>query len=130
MTEDVKGDGLLSYASSGGSLDILDELLKGCLTTSPQNGNWSPLHWACRAGKSDIVERLIKEGFRSESVTVSQSEGSWDPVSIAIFHGNEKMLDELSAHCRSELFRGVDAVQSAGKRHGGYSCDGCFHVSQ
>jgi ankyrin repeat protein len=134
-TKDAKGDSLLHYASSGSSLQVLNVVLGKGLTSSPQSGHWTPLHWACRTGNPNIVERLIKEGLRSECVTLPQPEGQWSPISIAIFHGNGKMLEELSAPCRSLLGTGpnssaADAVQLNGRRHGGYWCNGCFHVSR
>jgi ankyrin repeat protein len=133
-TEDAKGDRLLHYASSGSSLQVLNVVLEESPTSSPQSGHWTPLHWACRTGNPDVVERLIKEGLRSECVTLRQPEGQWSPISIAIFHGNGKILEGLSASCRSLLSAGADlsaanTVQFSGKRHGGYWCNGCFHVS-
>jgi ankyrin repeat protein len=109
-------------------------LSKG-LTSLPQSGHWTPLHWACRIGNPNIVERLIKEGLRSECVTLPQLEGKWSPISIAIFYRNGKMLEELSASYRSLLGAGADlsaadTVQLNGRRYGGYWCDGCFYVSR
>ena len=132
--EDKKGDSLINYASSGGSLQILDVVLENGLVSSPQRGHWTPLHWACRIGNPNVVERLVKEGFRSESVTITQPEGKWSPVSIAILHGHGKMLERLSAASRSFLDAGTDSsvadvVYLIGRRHSGYWCSGCFHVS-
>ena len=129
-TEDAKGDGLLSYASSGGSLEVLSAVLREYPKSLAQTKNWSRLHWACKSGNPEIVKKLIDEGYRSECVTVSQPQSSWDPASIAIFHGHEKMLEELPASYRSLLSAGADVVQSVGKLHGDSWCDGCFHVSQ
>jgi ankyrin repeat protein len=128
--EDAKGDGLISYASSGGSLDVLDAAFKETSNFSSQIRNWSPLHWACRAGVPDVVERLIKEGANSGCVTVAQPEGRWSPLSIAIFHGKEEMLENLSTSCISLLSAEANAVRLDGERHGGYWCNGCLHVSE
>lgn len=80
-------------------------------------------------GNPEVVERLIKEGLRSECVTTPRLEGQWSPISFAIFHGNEKMPEELSTTCRSLLDTGADTVRLHGTHRDGYWCNGCFHVS-
>jgi ankyrin repeat protein len=87
---------MIHYASSGTSLDVLNAALNNSPISSLENGHWTPLHWACRTGNSSIVERLVDEGFRNESVALSQPGGLWTPVSIALYNGNRKMLEELS----------------------------------
>jgi ankyrin repeat protein len=69
---DAKGDGVLCYASSARSLDILQAALDVGLTFSPEKMHWSPLYWACRSGKLDVMELLVKEGLRAEYVTISE----------------------------------------------------------
>ena len=127
---DAKRENLLHYASSGGSLEILNAVLHmGCLSHT-KSEHWSPTHWACRNGNPHLVERLIKEGIQSDSVTVLKPEGQWSPIAIAIFHGKGKMLKELSEHSMSLLDTGEDTVRLHGKRHEGYFCNGCFYVSE
>ena len=128
-TTDEKGENLLHYASSGGSLEILNAVLDIKSVPHTQSEHWSPIHWACRVGNPHLVERLIKEGINCYSVTVPNPEGQWSPVSIAIFHGKEKMFNELSEHSMSLLDIGEDTVRLHGKFSEGFSCDGCFHVS-
>jgi ankyrin repeat protein len=129
LAEDANGDGLIRYASSGGSLEVLNAVLDTGLKYLSRSGHWSPLHWACRTGKHEVVERLANEGLRSKYVHISHPEGQWSPISVAIFHGNEEMLQKLSVSCRSLLGLENDVVQSNGKRHENLYCDGCFHVS-
>lgn len=126
---DAKGDGVLCYASSGGSLDVLQAALNHGLTLSSENMHWSALHWACRSGKPEVVELLIKEGLRGESVAISQPQGRWSPLDIAIFHGHKEMLEKVSSSCRDLLGSESDTTPSPGKWYGGYLCNGCFHVS-
>ncbi|KAH7381631.1 ankyrin repeat-containing domain protein [Pyrenochaeta sp. MPI-SDFR-AT-0127] len=126
--EDAKGDGLLSYACSGGSLPIINAIL-GQDLPSLEGSNWSPLHWACRGGSSAVVERLTEEGFRGKCITVPEPEGKWCPISIAIFHGEGEMIDHLPASCKSLLGAAVDIVQIEGTGSTRFWCDGCFHVS-
>ena len=127
---DGKGENLLHYASSGGSMEILNAVLHMDCVFHTQSEHWSPIHWACRNGNPHLVERLIEEGIHSDSVTIPEPEGQWSPISIAIFHGNEKMLEALSEHCMSLLDKGKDAVRLSGKRYEGYWCDSCFYVSE
>ncbi|KAL8392682.1 hypothetical protein RB595_002760 [Gaeumannomyces hyphopodioides] len=44
---------------------------------------WTPLHWACRQGKKEIVESLLNAGADREALTKK----SWTPRHIAILHG-------------------------------------------
>ena len=126
---DEKGENLLHYASSGGSLDILNAVLHMDCVSHTKSEHWSPIHWACRNGNVLLVERLIKKGIQSDSVTVPKPEGQWSPISIAIFHGEGEMLKELSEHSMSLLDTGEDAVRLHGVPDANSVCDGCFHVS-
>ena len=126
---DEKGENLLHYASSGGSLEILNKVLDIKSVPHTQSEHWSPIHWACREGNSRLVEKLIKEGINCYSVTVPNPKGQWDPISIAIFHGKEKMFNELSELSMSLLDIGEDTVRLHGKFSRHFLCNSCFHVS-
>jgi ankyrin repeat protein len=128
--KDAKGDDLLCLASSGGSLEALNFVFGMGLRPSSRAGHWSPLHWACRAGASDVVERLLEEGLSSHRVTISQFPGEWTPLSIALFHRNKDMLEKLSPTSRSILCMADCASQLPGERYGSYYCNGCLHVSE
>ena len=128
-TLDAKGDGVLCYASSGGSLDMLQVALNLGLTCSSESMHWSPLHWVCRSGKCGVVNLLIKQGLHSECVALPEPQGQWSPLDIALFHGHEEMLEKLPSTRRALLGLETDTTRSPGKHHGGYQCDGCFHVS-
>ena len=73
---DAKGDDLLCFASSGGSSEVLNAVFEMGLSPSSQTGHWSLLHWACRAGAPDVVERLLEGGLSSQRVTISQFSGA------------------------------------------------------
>ncbi|KAI0571047.1 Pfs NB-ARC and Ankyrin domain protein [Pyrenophora tritici-repentis] len=126
-TMDVKGDDVLCYASSGGSLDIVNAILGRSPKRLRESTQWDPLHWACRAGNVEVVRLLIEEGFCSRSVTILESEGQWSPLAIALFHGNDEMLEHLSSSFRSRLGIEANTVLLRGTRHAGYWCKGCFH---
>ncbi|KAM3077406.1 hypothetical protein ACMFMG_006751 [Clarireedia jacksonii] len=127
-TKDAKAENLLHYAASGGSSRIVNLVLDNNPPTSLQSEHWSPLHWACRAGNPDVVERLVQAGFRNESVTIAQPKGQWTPISIAIFHGNTKMLMGLSASCKALLQIKADLGEQIDDIHKqeGFRCDGCI----
>jgi ankyrin repeat protein len=126
--EDAKGDGLLAHAVCGGSEDIIKLLLERDSKTPFESKHWMPLHWACRQASAEVVEMLLQAGYRSKPVTLSQPEGQWSPLSVAIFHNNQSMLDQLSESSKALLSVGAEDVQIQSERHGGYSCDACVNV--
>ncbi|KAJ4341544.1 hypothetical protein N0V95_007190, partial [Ascochyta clinopodiicola] len=129
-TEDAKGDGLISYAASSGSLDVVHEILALEPELISPQGHWSPLHWACRAGNAEIVETLIAKGFESGSVKVTDMQGEWSPLAVAILHGNKSMIADLSGPSQAVLgVRDVDACVEGGWQNGAW-CNGCFHVGR
>jgi ankyrin repeat protein len=132
--KDAGGNDLLSYASLGGSIDVAKAVRRNGVVSVSQNDHWSPLHWACKAGKLDMVEYLMSEGIHSGIITISQPSGSWDPASIAIYHGREKMLESLYPILKSQLYLSLssdmeDSLRKVGMLHGEFSCDGCEQVS-
>jgi ankyrin repeat protein len=127
---DHKGDDLLCQAASSGSLLLLNTVLDIMPNRStPNNRSWGPLHWACRTGGKDIIERLIQVGVQSHNVTTLQHEGSWSPTDIAVYHGNSDMLQSLSDSCRTALGPNTRA-RNVGKHFTNFICDGCEHVSR
>jgi ankyrin repeat protein len=138
---DGKGDGLICYAAASGSLGILEAAFKTGLTGEDteapnkfpavfETPHWTALHWACRAGSAALVERLLEKGLRSKCVTVSEPQSIWSPLAIAIFHGNEKMLEELSPSSRSLLGTRENTSQQRGKTHSNMRCTGCLYVGR
>lgn len=133
--KDAAGNDLLCYASTGGSLQIVSEVLSSDFSHSPRSGYWSALHCACKAGNAAVVEKLIDQGLDNESVTTSQPDGRWSPASIAIFHGHGKMLENLSEFCKARLGLSVDSstadtMQTVALPHYSYICDGCEMASR
>jgi ankyrin repeat protein len=126
--EDAKGDGLLAHAVCGGSEDIIKLLLERDSKTPFESKHWTPLHWACRQASAEVVEMLLQAGYRSKPVTVSQPEGQWSPLSVAIFHNNQSMLDQLSESSKALLSVGAEDVQLQSERHGTYWCNACTLV--
>jgi ankyrin repeat protein len=126
--EDAKGDGLLAYAVCGGSRDIIKLLVERDSETQFESKHWTPLHWACREASAEVVEMLLQAGYRSKPVTLSQPEGQWSPLSVAIFHNNQSMLDQLSESSKALLSLDAKDVQLQSERHGTYWCNACIHV--
>ena len=132
--EDALGYDLLCYAASSGSLHIVETVLRHKHSFSTGVGSWTSLHWACRKGNPEIVEKLIISGVHSELVSLSHPEGKWSPTSVAIFHGNDRMLQELSLSSRSSLsISGEISVKGAVKHvsdgSGAFECNACNYVS-
>lgn len=127
--KDAKGDGILSYASLGMSQEIFKSALeysKGLRLS----GFWSPLHWACRSGNAYAVERLLEQGYRDGLVTLPDSEETWNALSIAIYHDQVGMLEDLSPSSASLL--NVESGQRAHRRSGKSAwmyCSSCLQVS-
>jgi ankyrin repeat protein len=128
--EDAKGDGLLAHAVCGGSKEVIKILIERDSKTPFESKHWTPLHWACREASAEVVEMLLQAGYRSKLVTLSQPEGKWSPLSVAIFHNNQNMLDQLSASSKALLSVGAEEVQLQSERHVRLPCDACFSVCQ
>jgi ankyrin repeat protein len=127
---DAKGDGILCYATMGGHLEMTNAILNKELGSERYSIHWSPLHWACRVGCADMVELLLEKGLRSHLITTDELEGQWSPLDVAIYAGQEKMLERLLVTSRSLL--GIDpgpekysskVLQKSGR------CYGCSLVS-
>jgi ankyrin repeat protein len=129
LARDEKGDDLLSYAASSSSLEVLDMALRMVSVSAVQSAHWSPLHWACRAGKAHILERLVQSGLRSNHVPVPGLEEDWSPIDVAIHHGHEHMLNDLSDSCKVALGSLAKSGRVSGTYRRGIECDGCFQVS-
>jgi ankyrin repeat protein len=127
--KDAKGDGILSYAALGDSEEVFKSVLEYSKGLE-RSGFWSPLHWACRKGNTYAVERLLEQGYRDELVTLPDSEETWDAVSIAIYHDQVGMLEDLSPSSASLL-----NVESGQRAHGRgvettyVYCSSCSQVS-
>jgi ankyrin repeat protein len=133
--KDFSGNSLPFYASCSGSPQISNTVFDMSIVHSPLYGNWSLLHWACRRGVADVVEHLINRGLKSGVVVTSKPEGRWSPATIAIYHGQEKILTDSSSVVKSQL--SLDAylnpettVTMGGILHEGFTCDGCEMVSR
>jgi ankyrin repeat protein len=123
---DAKGYDVLYYASSGSCVELVKALLNKDTKPLCKSTNWSPVHWACRAGNSKVVELLVEAGFHTEPVTTSHPERQWSPLDITIYHGYEGMLDNLSTFCRSRLGAETSTIQHYEQ---GFKCNGCTNVS-
>jgi ankyrin repeat protein len=129
LARDAKGDGLLSYAASSGSLRVFEMALSLVPVSSVQTENWSPLHWACRAGNSQIIELLTQSGMRGNCVMGSQLYCNWSPIDIAMHHGHIRMLEDLSDSCKVALGPATGAGRVLETYRCYAICDGCLQVS-
>jgi ankyrin repeat protein len=128
--KDANGDDLLSYAAVSGSLEMLDAVLAliPMVPVEPRH-RWSLLHWACRAGNVHCVKRLLSEGLRMHCVSRRITPtGHWRPSDMAILHGHNSMLADLSESSRALLGRPANNPQQL--EVGSTTCHGCFRVSR
>jgi len=138
--KDMRGDQILSYAASGASALTVQRILQHPSLCVEESDGWSPLHWACRIGDAEVLRLLIDRGFQGHVVRTSEPQALWTPYSIAIFHGNRKLLSELG-NWRSDLFTCEYTLSEAtqifaekvstkvAERVLGVVCDSCEHVS-
>lgn len=126
---DAKGDGLVTYAASSGSPDVLRMVLNRGLEVSNRPHHWSALHWACRAGNYEVVAVLLAQGVVCEAVIIPKLEGEWSPLDIAVYHGNGNILGKMSGHNQAALERKGMVTSKKGLYHDGAWCSGCLFVS-
>jgi len=138
--KDMRGDQILSYAASGASALTVQKILQHPSLCVEESDGWSPLHWACRIGDAEVLRLLIDRGFQGHVVRTSEPQALWTPYSIAIFHGNRKLLSELG-NWRSDLLTCehtlLEATQifaekvstKVAEKVPGVICDSCEHVS-
>ena len=119
---------MLAYAVMNGRLDIIQAVLNLGFTFSPDGIHWSPLHWAYRLANLKVIELLTKNGIRSDCITTP--EGKWSPLDIATFYGTADKLENLALSCKALLGTQNDVNRISTKTLNGYTCDGCFLVSE
>ncbi|XTI84042.1 ankyrin repeat protein, partial [Cenococcum geophilum] len=136
--KDMRGDQILSYAASGASALTVQRILQHPSLCVEESDGWSPLHWACRIGDAEVLRLLIDKGFQGHVVRTSYPQALWTPYSIAIFHGNRKLLSELG-NWRSDLFTCEHTLSEAtqifaekvstkvAEKVPGVICDSCEH---
>ena len=146
---DKKGETALHYAASGASTEVVRRLLDVLqLGGFAQNTNWTPLHWACRTGDSEVIKLLSSKEVKSGVVITTDPPSLWTPLSIALFHRNRKLVSEQGkllykdnalqdtvfgppeseTNMSSPQLTKEIASHLQAEQHGGFYCDGCFHV--
>jgi ankyrin repeat protein len=129
LAKDAKEDGLLAYAATSGSFQVLESALSIAPASAVQDDeHWSPLHWACRSGDAQIVKRLLQSKLRAHCVTLPPSNNVWSPADIAIHHGHKSMLEDLPDPCKIALGPVTTPERDPGVYRSA-SCDACFQVS-
>jgi ankyrin repeat protein len=131
MQKDVLGSSILHQAASGGDIQGLIKLPKDYLVELSKSKYWSPLHWACRAGKAEVVEQLLKLGIRGSGVKTLSPERIWSPYSIAVYFGTWESISIAEGIDESRLRLDDEGEESQilpAERQSAF-CDGCFNVS-
>jgi ankyrin repeat protein len=138
--KDKRGDLAISYAASGASISVVESILQHQNFHIEEDDGWSPLHWACRIGGPRLLRMLTDKGYQGRLVRTSEPQALWTPYSIAMFHGNRKLISR-SGGSYNDTFMFESTLRKAaqgfsedissrvGERVGGIFCDGCEHVS-
>jgi ankyrin repeat protein len=129
LAKDAKGADLLCCVALSNSLELCNIVLNMGILPSTQTGRWTPLHWACKIGNSDVIERLVQAGMESSGVSISNPDRTWYPVDVAIFHGHEDILPNLTHSCKIALGPVSDPDRIVGKVDESKICDGCDQVN-
>lgn len=101
---------------------------------------WTPLHWACRTGGSELIQLLLDHGFHKSLVHTRHPSAWWTPMSIGVFHRNPyfeldtqrsliKELEVPGSPCTGSFPSTEFSLGLRGSLHGDFWCNGCLHVS-
>ena len=132
------GNNVLHYACSGGSTEAVWRILKLDPSTADGSPSWTPLHWACRIGDSELIQLLLSHGFHKSVVHTTNPSANWTPASIGMFHQNptfdfksqKRFMNELDVFDPSGSFSSTELLRDLrGICHGHFWCNYCFHVS-
>ena len=142
---DMQGRNCLHFAASNGSTELVRWLLReGFDPNLTDRDGWTPMHWAARGGSIDTIRVLKDEGAVSSIEAINW----WNPRSVAVYHHKESSAIPTTTATCGTLQSGpaliptfsssnleVDSTSegnkiSPGVFQGGFSCDGCFLVSQ
>ncbi|KAH7382754.1 ankyrin repeat-containing domain protein [Phaeosphaeria sp. MPI-PUGE-AT-0046c] len=123
---DAMGDGLLRFAASSGLLQTCNLVLEQVALPAERRDYWSPLHWACRKGDVQVVERLVQAGVLAHVVTIASSADAWSPADIAVFHGHVDVVNKLVEIDDKTLGARANS-RTRGEFHKSVLCDACDH---
>ncbi|KAJ4359270.1 hypothetical protein N0V85_009458 [Neurospora sp. IMI 360204] len=99
---------VLHLAAGVGAIDVIRNILNTKkkdgdgeaieIVNRPDIHGWTPLHWACRQSKWDVVELLIEEGASK----TARTDADWLPRHVAIHHDKTYYDDLPNDEERSE----------------------------
>lgn len=145
LTRDLEGRNSLHFAAGNGNVSFARHIIE----QSPEavhdvdNDSWTPLHWACRQGSTDIVELLLSH----KADKYAKTKRDWQPVHVALYHGfmavanivkiDEGDLEEPQSALETELVGEQERLhvkkeklsESSHNRILYYGCDSCYCVS-
>lgn len=92
LTE-IEGDNALGWAAYTNALDIAKYLIEGLGSDvhHENNDKYTPLHWACYKGHTDIVELLIQHGA---DIHKENAEGK-SALACAVEEGREETVERI-----------------------------------
>ncbi|RYO85040.1 hypothetical protein DL766_007922 [Monosporascus sp. MC13-8B] len=127
-SKDNQGLNILHYAAISESADRVTEILTKCseegfdasrLINQPDLAGWTPLHWACRLPRKEVIQTLVNRGADPQART----KDGWTPRHIAVVHGttDSEELEPLP----EPGDKGVGLPDGPGAYYGG-CCDVCY----
>lgn len=131
-SEDRQHRNALHMACGIGSVSFVQEVLEDenladSLINKTDIDGWTPLHWACRSERRELVKILIDKGARITERTIRPA--GWLPYHVAVFHDWESQsLTELRVDNGDSDDAGGDKPTEAGESTRG-ACDCCRCVS-
>ena len=115
---DVEGGSALHYAAEGGTVGVIDVLVKRSLVdvNRKDNDGWTPLHAASAFGKLEVVRELLRLGANASMTVVAGEYGT--PLHQAALKGHKEIVSVLlDAGCPIEVVNSdvVSALHYAAK---------------
>ncbi|KAG7009377.1 hypothetical protein G7Y79_00002g004920 [Physcia stellaris] len=104
---DSQGRTCLHHAAARGSPEVVSKLLSKGLDPNLQDfDGWTPLFWAAKAGYRTNYKLLLDAGGNPRT----KLQNGWTPRTVAIFHGNRRLIPLL------DIPEGVQTESKVGVR--------------
>ena len=122
----------LVYAASSGSFEAVKFVLDASEAVSGDAADWNAIYLASKVGNIDVIRVLTEAGCQDRLVQTSEPEALWTLSSLAAFHGNASLIQDLCRVDAGKLNLSA-AIQPDIDSTGGATtvaaiCEGCEHV--
>jgi ankyrin repeat protein len=129
-SRDSFGRGALKYAAMCPKIKMARKILEMIPATHTHDDSWSPLHWACRTGKLEIIRLFLDLRFQTTAVLTSEPNHLWSPLDVAIYHGHSSILAHNDLQeALGPLSTALPQLYSTKRGRSIFVCDACENVS-